>query len=266
MLAGWTCRTDRSPGRRAVPRRARRPPVSTGSPSWPAKRGLPPARCATTRSASCCRRRAGRAGSAGIRSLTWPGCGSLVTCCVAGIPWAGPAELLAAWERGYDLATLLGIEQAMTASWSAEAPEPVTVAGISAQLQDQLTPDVLAEAVQLGYVELDGDRVRVSGRLLETTTILVREGIPLPAILAAGRELQAGLDSMAALLVELVISNIPGGRRRTAGAGRDRPARGHDRAAAPCRADRDRRGVRPRDGPADPGGLPGLHPAAGVII
>lgn len=121
-------------------------------------------------------------------------------------------QLLAAWERGYDLATLLGIEQAMTASWSAEAPEPVTVAGISAQLQDQLTPDVLAEAVQLGYVELDGDRVRVSGRLLETTTILVREGIPLPAILAAGRELQAGLDSMAALLVELVISNIPGGR------------------------------------------------------
>lgn len=124
----------------------------------------------------------------------------------------GAGELLAAWERGYDLGTLLGIEQAMTASWSAEAPVPVSVAGISAQLHDQLTPDVLAEAARLGYVELDGDQVRVSRRLLETTTILVREGIPLPAILAAGRELQAGLDSMASLLVELVISNIPGGR------------------------------------------------------
>jgi len=124
----------------------------------------------------------------------------------------GAGELLAAWERGYDLAALLGIEQAMTASWWAEAPVPVTVAGISAQLRDQLTPELLAEAAGLGYAELDGDRVRVSRRLLETTTILVREGIPLPAILAAGRELQADLDSIASLLMELVISNIPGGR------------------------------------------------------
>ena len=44
----------------------------------------------------------------------------------------GAGELLSAWEQGYDLATLLGIEQAMTASWSDEAPEPVTVAGVSA--------------------------------------------------------------------------------------------------------------------------------------
>jgi DNA-binding transcriptional MerR regulator len=41
----------------------------------------------------------------------------------------GAGELLSAWERGYDLATLLGIEQAMTASWSDEVPVPVTVAG-----------------------------------------------------------------------------------------------------------------------------------------
>jgi hypothetical protein len=78
-----------------------------------------------------------------------------------------------------------------------------------ALLQDQLTPEVLAEAVRLGYIEVDGDRVsHVSRRLLETTTILVREGIPLPAILAADRELQAGLDKLASLLVDLVISNI----------------------------------------------------------
>ena len=121
----------------------------------------------------------------------------------------GAGELLSAWERGYDLATLLGIEQAMTSSWSDEVPVPVTVAGVSALLQDQLTPDVLAEAVRLGYIEVDGDRVsHVSRRLLETTTALVREGIPLPAILAAGRELQAGLDKMAALLVDLVISHV----------------------------------------------------------
>jgi len=124
----------------------------------------------------------------------------------------GARELLSAWERGYDLATLLGIEQAMTASWSDEAPVPVTVAGVSALLQDQLTGDALADAVRLGYLEVDGDQVHVSRRLLETTTILVREGIPLPAILAAGREVQAGLDKLASLFVELVISNLAAGR------------------------------------------------------
>ncbi len=121
----------------------------------------------------------------------------------------GIGELLSAWEQGYDLADLLGFERAMTAPWSDEVAVPVTVAGVSALLQGQLTPDVLAEAVRLGYIDVDGDRViHVSRRLLDTTAALVREGIPLPAILAAGRELQAGLDQMASLFVELVTSHV----------------------------------------------------------
>jgi DNA-binding transcriptional MerR regulator len=121
----------------------------------------------------------------------------------------GIGELLSAWEQGYDLADLLGFERAMTASWSDEVAVPVTVADISAQLKGQLTADVLEEAVRLGYIDVDGDRVvHVSRRLLDTTTLLVREGIPLPAILAAGRELQAGLDKLASLFVELVITHV----------------------------------------------------------
>src|SRR5512133_3111680 len=90
----------------------------------------------------------------------------------------GAGELLSAWEQGYDLAELLGFERAITAPWSEEVPVPVTVADISALLKDQLTPEILEEAVRLGYIEVDGDRViHVSRRLLDTTTILVREGI-----------------------------------------------------------------------------------------
>jgi len=123
----------------------------------------------------------------------------------------GIGELLSAWEQGYDLADLLGFERAMTAPWSDEVAVPVTVADISALLRDQLTPEVLEEAVRLGYLDVDGDRViHVSRRLLDSTTALVREGIPLRAILATGRELQAGLDQMAALFVELVISHVLG--------------------------------------------------------
>ena len=97
----------------------------------------------------------------------------------------GIAELLSAWEQGYDLADLLGFERAMTAPWSDEVSVPVTVAELSALLGGQLTDEVLQEAIRLGYLDVDGDRVRISGRLLDTVTVLVREGIPLPAILAA---------------------------------------------------------------------------------
>jgi len=121
----------------------------------------------------------------------------------------GTGELLSAWEQGYDLAELLGFERAMTAPWSDEIPVHLTVADVSALLDGQLTPEVLKEAVRLGYVEVDGDRItHVSQRLLDATGVLLREGIPLPAILAAGRELQAGLDKMASLFVELVVTHV----------------------------------------------------------
>lgn len=120
----------------------------------------------------------------------------------------GTAELLSAWEQGYDLAELLGFERAMTAPWSDAATVRLTVADAAALLGDELTPEVLRAAARLGYVDVDGDAVRVSKRLLETTAALVREGIPLPAILAAGRELQAGLDAIASLFVDLVVSHV----------------------------------------------------------
>ena len=121
----------------------------------------------------------------------------------------GTGELLSAWERGYDLAELVGFERAMTTPWSAEVAVPVTVAGVSALFGGQLTPEDLEEAVRLGYIEVEGDRVTfVSRRLLETTTALTREGIPLRAILAASRELQTGLDKLASLVVELVTTHV----------------------------------------------------------
>jgi len=123
----------------------------------------------------------------------------------------GIAELLSAWEQGYDLAGLLGLEQVITAPWEDEATVPVTVAEISSLLGGQLTPEVLEEAVRLGYIDADGDQViQISRPLFDTAAALVREGIPLPAILATGRELQAGLDKMASLFVELVVTHVLG--------------------------------------------------------
>ncbi len=124
----------------------------------------------------------------------------------------GIGELLSAWEHGYELADLLGFERAMTAPWSDEVPVPVTVADLSAVLVGQLTDEALDEAIRLGYLDVDQDRVRVSRRLLDTVTVLVREGIPLPAILAAASEVQAGLDTIASLFLDLVLTQVPGRR------------------------------------------------------
>jgi DNA-binding transcriptional MerR regulator len=122
---------------------------------------------------------------------------------------AGTGELISAWEQGYDLSELLGLERAMTTPWSEETPVSVTASAIPATIAEQLTPEVLAEAVALGYVKVEGDRVtHVSSRLLDITSILVREGIPLSAILAASRELQASLDKTASLFVELVATHV----------------------------------------------------------
>jgi DNA-binding transcriptional MerR regulator len=123
----------------------------------------------------------------------------------------GAGELLSAWEQGYDLATLLGIEEALTAPWSREMPVPLTVDEISELVGAQFTPEVLQEAVRLGYVGVDGGRViHVSRRLLDTTKVLVGEGIPLRAILAAGREVQGALDKLASVFVDLVLTSTLG--------------------------------------------------------
>ncbi len=123
----------------------------------------------------------------------------------------GIGELLSAREQGYELADLLGLERAITAPWGDEAAVPVTVSDVSSLFAGQLTPEVLAEAVRLGYIMVDGDRViHVSRRLLDTAAALVREGIPLSAILATGRELQAHLDTIASLFVELAVTHVLG--------------------------------------------------------
>jgi DNA-binding transcriptional MerR regulator len=116
----------------------------------------------------------------------------------------GIEELLAAWEQGRDVGELLGFEWAVTAPWSEQTDIELTRGELAELFGGQLTPDVLAEAVELGYIEIDGDRVthRVP-RLLEATAILVREGIPLSAIIAVSWELEAAFDRMAFAFVRL---------------------------------------------------------------
>ncbi|MBA9002434.1 MerR family transcriptional regulator [Thermomonospora cellulosilytica] len=116
----------------------------------------------------------------------------------------GIEELLAAWEQGRDVGELLGFEWAVTAPWSQQAETEMTMDELAGLFGDQLTPEVLDEAAELGYIEIRGDRIvhRVP-RLMEATAALVAEGIPLAEILALSWELEAAFDRIAYTFVRL---------------------------------------------------------------
>ncbi|TNY38135.1 MerR family transcriptional regulator [Thermomonospora catenispora] len=123
----------------------------------------------------------------------------------------GIEELLTAWEQGRDVGELLGFQWAVTAPWSRRTETEMTMEELEELFGDQLTPDVLDEAVELGYIEIRGDRIvhRVP-RLMEATAALVAEGIPLAELLALSWELEAAFDRIAYTFVRLARRHLIG--------------------------------------------------------
>lgn len=121
----------------------------------------------------------------------------------------GIAELLAAAESGRDVAEVLGLDAALATPWSEESPVRLTPEALADYYADQATADNLATALDIGYLAVDGDDVvHVSRRLLEASSALVREGIPLADVLAAGRAMRTRLDSLAALFIDLARTHV----------------------------------------------------------
>jgi DNA-binding transcriptional MerR regulator len=117
----------------------------------------------------------------------------------------GIAELMDAWESGRrDVGELLGLDPGLPTRWSEEESLRLTPEGLADHYGDQATAENLATALDIGYIAVDGDDVvHVSRRLLEASAALVREGIPLAEVLAAGRDMRGRMDPLAELFVEL---------------------------------------------------------------
>ncbi|MFJ8016306.1 MerR family transcriptional regulator [Streptomyces sp. NPDC096339] len=120
----------------------------------------------------------------------------------------GIAELTAAFESGRDagqVGELLGI------GWSEETPVRLSPETLADYFEGEVTPENLAAALDLGYLAVDGDAiVHVSRRLLDVSSDLVREGVPLADVLETGRQVRAHADAMAALFTQLIAAHIPG--------------------------------------------------------
>ncbi|MEL5956369.1 MerR family transcriptional regulator [Streptomyces sp. CLV115] len=107
----------------------------------------------------------------------------------------GIADLARTFESGRDVAEVLGLGEP-----TEETPVRLTPEQLADYFEGETTPENLAAALELGYLATDGDEiVHISRRLLEVSSQLVREGVPLATVLAAGRRVREHADALAEL-------------------------------------------------------------------
>jgi len=117
----------------------------------------------------------------------------------------GIAELADALDHGRDVADLLGV-----GGPTEEEPVRLTPEELAARFEGEVTPENLAAAMDLGYLGTDGDEiVHISRRLLDVSSALVREGIPLSDVLAAGKQVREHVDTLAEMFATLVLRHGP---------------------------------------------------------
>ncbi|WP_461084911.1 MerR family transcriptional regulator [Streptomyces deserti] len=118
---------------------------------------------------------------------------------------SGIAELAEAFDHGRDVADLLGV-----GAPTEEEPVRLTPEELAARFEGEATPENLAAAMELGYLGTDGDEiVHISRRLLDVSSALVREGIPLAEVLAAGKQVRRHADALAGLFADLILRHAP---------------------------------------------------------
>jgi DNA-binding transcriptional MerR regulator len=119
------------------------------------------------------------------------------------------AELIQAWERGHDVADLLGLEQVLTSPWTDEIAGYVTAEELLEMYGAESTPETIARGVELGLLEQDGDRFRVpSPRLLHAGAELVAAGIPLATVLDLAATVRTDIEHTAQAFVEAVNRHV----------------------------------------------------------
>ncbi|MFF2846728.1 MerR family transcriptional regulator [Streptomyces sp. NPDC058001] len=115
----------------------------------------------------------------------------------------GIAELAEAFDHGRDVADVLGIGPP-----SEETPVRLTPEELADRFAGEVTPANFAAALELGYLGTDGDEiVHVSRRLLDVSSALVHEGIPLAAVLETGARVRHHVDALADLFAQLVLNH-----------------------------------------------------------
>ncbi|WP_055532030.1 MerR family transcriptional regulator [Streptomyces graminilatus] len=117
----------------------------------------------------------------------------------------GIAELAEAFDNGRDVADLLGL-----GAPTEETPVRLTPEELADRFGPDATPENLAASMDLGYLGTDGEQiVHISRGLLDASAALVQEGIPLSAVLAAGRRVRDHADALAEIFTDVLLTHAP---------------------------------------------------------
>lgn len=115
-----------------------------------------------------------------------------------GFTMANIAELLSSWENGRDLASVLGIEQALTLPWNDEAAAPVTLAQLRSVLGQGLGSAEVDRLVAIGLLRRSGRRFELpSPDLFAVAGELVALGLPLSSVLDLAEAMVTHLSKIA---------------------------------------------------------------------
>ncbi|WP_254069008.1 MerR family transcriptional regulator [Streptomyces sp. TM32] len=121
----------------------------------------------------------------------------------------GIADLFSAFEAGRDVGELLGLENPLVPPWSEETPVRLTPTELADHFSGDITAENLSASLDIGYLAVDGDEfVHISRRLLDASTELVDQGIPLAAVLEAGRQVRAHADALADIFTTLIRTHV----------------------------------------------------------
>lgn len=126
-----------------------------------------------------------------------------------GYTFATIRELLAAWQRGWKVEDVLGLEDAVSQPWTDERPERITLTELRRVFGKQATPGALERACQAGLLTVEGKGFIVqSPALLAAGADLVASGIPLTDVLDLAEAVQSDLAVVARRFVEQLESHV----------------------------------------------------------
>jgi DNA-binding transcriptional MerR regulator len=129
------------------------------------------------------------------------------------------ADLLEAWERGRDLADVLGLEVALAVPWSDELPSTMSPEELVGMFSPGTAPvdagaelvEALRHAMRQGVLEWDAEAGQYTVRhpaQLRIGMELVRAGVPVGAFAPVVDHIQAAMDQLAGDFVGLVLDHV----------------------------------------------------------
>lgn len=132
----------------------------------------------------------------------------IMTLLDRGFTLSSIGELLDAWQRGEDLADVLGLEQALTDPFTDEQPETITIEELTERFGVESALH-LERAIEVGMFAMrDGQLSVPNPTLLWAGAELAKMGVPIGELLDEMERLRSHTDAIAQRFVDLASDHI----------------------------------------------------------